>query len=560
MSLFAWTPRRTLLTIICLIAANTLAFLVTPAPADADDTLAGYSNYQALRDEMGKLAGNDFVTLRSLGKTLEDRDILMLTLSIGDADKKPAIALVGNVDAGHLLGSELAMQVARQLAEQIDEPEIASLLKRFTIYVIPRPSPDASEKCFALPRRRPVGNSRQTDDDRDHKRGEDPPEDLNGDGLITMMRVADVTGPYRRHPHDPRVLVRADRTKGEKGEFQLYIEGVDNDGDGKWNEDAGDGVAFNRNFTFNYPYFGANAGPHQISERETRAVGDFLFNQTNIAAVVTFTPDDNLAHHWKPGKNPPRMQKYIDAGDLGYVKALIDPLRKRLGLQGAPAAKAGAGSFSEWAYFHYGRWSLATRGWTIPPSESKKKNAGPGQADLEALAWMDANDVNGFVDWQPIEHVDFPGQQVEIGGFKPFVRDNPPAAKLDELGARQLDLIKSVLDSMPKISIHKTDIKSLGAGVYRVKATVVNEGRWPTSSEMGRRSRGIHRVQVALDLPEGAELIRGPIRTQLPVIVGSGGKAEHTWLLRVDEEKPKQTTIRAWAPAVGEDQVEIELK
>ena len=39
------------------------------------------------------------------------------------------------------------------------------------------------------PFREPAGNARKTDDDRDFEFGEDPPEDLNGDGWITQMRI-----------------------------------------------------------------------------------------------------------------------------------------------------------------------------------------------------------------------------------------------------------------------------------------------------------------------------------------------------------------------------------
>ena len=586
----ATTARRSLLFRFLAVTLPVVLSLSCVAQASAaarsgDDSLDGYVNYRTLQKQIKKLTKQDLATARSLGKTLEGRHVILITIGTGEVNTKPAIVMIGNVDAGHLVGTEVAMRVAKHLTDPANADTVRSLLDRFTIYIIPRPSPDASEKCFAKPRRRPAGNARKTDDDRDHEFGEDPPEDLNGDGVITMMRVADVTGPYRRHSNDPRVLVKADRTKGERGEFQLYVEGIDNDKDGKWNEDAGDGVAFNRNFTYNYPFFKPNAGRHQISEIETRGVADFLFNQTNIAAVLTFTPDDNLMHTWATGKNPSRIPTFIDSGDLVYVKQLADKYKKIHGGKDAPANVAGAGSFSEWAYFHYGRWSLATRGWWIPKvavdgavesesgnkspdendNEKPKKDDTRGQADINALRWLAANNIDGFVDWQEIDHPDFPGKKVEVGGFKPFVRDNPPASKLDDLGTKHFEFLKEVLSAMPRIAIHETDVKSLGAGLFRIKATVINEGFLPTSSEMGRRSRLVNKVQVALDLSEGAELLRGPIRVQLQPITGSGGQASHSWLVRLKDSKPTTTTIRTWAPAVGDHplghhKVEIELK
>jgi len=549
-----------------------LGFLLAPTSCQAQpaiakkDPLTGYSDYASLQKQLHELAASKFVTVESLGKTLQDRDVSLITISSDPktANEKPAIAIIGGVDAGHLLGTEIALHIAKHLVADSKHDETRDLLRNFTIYVIPRPSPDATEKCFALPRRRPQGNARKTDDDRDHTFGEDPPEDLNGDGVITMMRVADAAGEYIAHPKDPRVLIKADRLKGEAGQYHLYVEGVDNDHDDKWNEDAGDGVAFNRNFTFKYPYFKAHAGPHQVSENETRAVADFLFDRTNIAAVLSFTPEDNLMQTWKTGKNPTRIPVFVDGGDLKYVASLAKDYRELLAEKNAPGPAKGSGSFSRWAYFHYGRWSLAARGWWVPkqtPADDKKKSDDKrGADDLNALRWMDANNIDGFAAWQSIDHPDFPGKQVEVGGFKPFWRDNPPATEIEALAGKHVRFLGKLVESMPKIAIHETEVESLGAGVFRVHAKVINTGYLPTSSELGRRSRQTQRVQIALDMPEGAELIRGPVRIQLQPIAGSGGTQEHTWLLRVRDKRPRKTTIRAWAAPVGEHTVEIELK
>ena len=52
-----------------------------------------------------------------------------------------------------------------------------------------------------------------------------------------------------------------------------------------------------------------------------------------------------------------------------------DDLSHRCPLPGAQVERA-AGSFLEWAYFHYGRWALGTRGWWAPemkPEEEKPR-------------------------------------------------------------------------------------------------------------------------------------------------------------------------------------------
>ena len=75
------------------------------------------------------------------------------------------------------------------------------------------------------------------DDDRDGLVDEDFPDDLDGDGNICRMRRKDPFGQWKTDPEDPRLMVRV--KPGEKGEWtMLGEEGLDNDGDGKVNEDA----------------------------------------------------------------------------------------------------------------------------------------------------------------------------------------------------------------------------------------------------------------------------------------------------------------------------------
>src|SRR5690606_25628495 len=155
---------------------------------------------------------------------------------------------------------------------------------------------DASEQYFNKLRYARSGNARSTDDDRDGKVNEDPYEDLNNDGKISWIRIADPTGMYMENPEDPRSLILANPAKGEKGKYLLYTEGIDNDHDGSWNEDGEGGVHFNKNMSFNYPNFVAGSGEHMVSEPENRALLDHLFEMFNVHTVLTFGPYNNLSN------------------------------------------------------------------------------------------------------------------------------------------------------------------------------------------------------------------------------------------------------------------------
>ncbi|MBX9789127.1 MAG: hypothetical protein K2Y37_09450 [Pirellulales bacterium] len=603
--------------------------LAAASPASAQPAIEGYTDYQALSKQVEQLAADGaepaLVRAKSLATTLGGREVWLLTLgevpqdghesaaeSKPPHDTKPAILVLGNVDATHVVGSELAMRLARLLAEKAKSDDaVKQILSRHTIYVIPRPSPDASEALFRRPLVGRDGNDRATDDDRDFATDEDPFEDLNGDGLITQMRVEEPAGTLVPHPDDPRVLVPADPAQRERGTYRVLSEGRDNDGDEQFNEDPPGGVAFNRNFTFKYPYFERGAGPHQVSEIETRAVADFAFDHPNIALVFSFSPDDNLMQPWKP--NPAaenqRIKTAVLAADATVLDALATKYRAIHGGKGAPDSPSPAGSFVHWAYFHFGRWSLGARAWWIPevptaapagdkpadekpvspadataeapkPSDASKPDAGAkpddaakpaesdkpkraedkrGAADRNSLRWFENEKVTGFVPWTPIEHPDFPGRKVEVGGFLPYVRDNPPANKLDELAQKHLQFLLEVAERLPRLVLEEPKIESLGAGVFRLTTAVANAGQMPTMPQMGRVSGLQYPIQLQLEVPDGAKLIPAVARVRVEVLA-AGARHEQTWLVQTNTDSALTATITAWAPAVGRDRKSVELK
>ncbi len=106
-------------------------------------------------------------------------------------------------------------------------------------------------------------------------------------------------------------MKRADPKKGESGAYRLFTEGMDNDGDGFINEDPPGGVDINRNFAHEYPYNKPDAGPHMVSEAESRALMDWVLAHRNIAAILTFGESDNLivaADERRPARAGPRAR------------------------------------------------------------------------------------------------------------------------------------------------------------------------------------------------------------------------------------------------------------
>ena len=275
-----------------------------------------YHTYAEMTMALQSLAGAQKAIARisSIGKTRGGRDIWAVEIAnpagVPPA-KRPALLVAANFEGDHIVGSEIALSVVEFLLNNYaGNAEVKERLDNSTIYVIPRVNPDGAEGYFA-----PIKTGRRTnatprDDDNDGRVDEDGPEDLNGDGFITVMRVKAAGGEYMIDPDEPRLMKKADPKKGESGSYKLFWEGTDNDGDGFINEDPPGGTDINRNFAHEYPYYKAAAGPHMVSEAESRAVMGWVVAHHNVAAILTFGESDNLIV-------PP-----TSAGRLGPVREL----------------------------------------------------------------------------------------------------------------------------------------------------------------------------------------------------------------------------------------------
>lgn len=277
---------------VCGVAAVATALLSSGGlPAQSSE----YLDYDGLTDELRALVnGSSNARMRSIGTSHEGREVWLVEVSDPSGipmNERPAVLVVGNLEGDHVVGSHLALETIRFL---LNDPSAASVLSDQVVYVVPRLNPDGAEAMFAAVKYDRRGNAGSYDDDNDGRFAEDPGEDLNGDGMITLMRVPDPSGDFMIDPDDPRLMKRADKSEGETGTHTLYTEGVDSDGDGFLNEDGVGGVDLNRNFQHEYPYYQADAGLYMVSEPESRALMDFAVANRHIGAVLTFGHSDNL--------------------------------------------------------------------------------------------------------------------------------------------------------------------------------------------------------------------------------------------------------------------------
>jgi hypothetical protein len=501
--------------------------------------------------------------LISLARTAGGKDIWLLEIGTGDRANRPGIVVIGGVEGSHLLGTELAVGFAEKLLASANTDSVKTLIANTTFYVLPNVSPDASEQYFAKVKYERSANATTTDDDRDGKINEDPFEDLNNDGQITWIRVEDQTGKWQVHPADPRVMVMADAEKGESGKYNLIQEGTDNDKDGKFNEDGEGGVHFNKSLTFDPPHFTPGAGEHPVSEIENRAVLDYLYERFNVFAVVTFGPTNNLFEPWKfdKTKNSGRIPGGITEPDAKQNKLASDIYRKAVTLKDAPAAGPQKGDVSQWAYFHYGRQSFSTPGWWAPKFEIPKdtaaaKKPAPASAgfkanddkntDVDFLRWADKEKVDVFVNWTKITHPDYPNMNAEIGGFKPFVKANPPFSYVDKLATEHTKFLLSIAAKKPEIQLLNLKAEQLDGGVTRVTVTVQNSGLFPALTDIGKNNNWVKLVKLTL-ITSGDQAVVGGKKVTLFPNLEAGESKTVSWLVK----GKGRVTIEAGAPQTG---------
>ena len=522
----------------------------------------GYSNFTQQTNRINALAKNypQFAKLRSLTKTAGGKDIWQLTIGTGNMESKPAIVIAGGIEGNFLIGMELAIGFAENLLQGSNTDSIKALLNKTTFYVFPNMSPDAMEQYFAPLHYERQGNASSTDDDRDGKTNEDDFDDLDGNGKITLMRIESPVGEYKTHSDDPRVMIKADLNKNEKGKYLLLSEGADNDKDGVFNEDGEGGVWFNRNFSYKVPSFTQGSGEFAVSEKETRALLDYLFDQFNVFAVVSFGSNNNLSSPYTYNAataNQPLIGSWLQQ-DVKVDSMVSDLYNKTVSMKDAPKSTATGGDFLSWAYYHYGRYSFSTPGWWVPktkPDSTKGEKAFTVEdATANYLRWASQQGIASFTDWKTIQHPDFPGQKVEVGGVDPFVMINPPYKLMPDLVKKHTNFLVKLAAAQPELDIINVNTEKVGGGLTRITVDIINKGALAAHSKLGERSYWVKRINVKVISSGNQSVISGKKIQVLNSLEGYSSQ-KLTWLIK----GTGKLTIEAGSPTTGSKSIDVTL-
>lgn len=596
-----------------------------------------------------------------------------------NAQKKnlPAVLVIANAEGSVPIASEAALFLAKTILEK---PEIR---KDKTWYILPGCNPDAAAHYFDKPLRMDARNSHPYNDDKDDREDEDGLEDLDGNGIITMMRVKDPQGEWMPVPGEPRLMKKADTSKGEQGIFKLYTEGIDNDKDGEYNEDGPGGVNIGINFPHLFKSFTKTGGPWPGSEEESHNLIKFISQHREIAMTFCFGETNFCLIPPKGGRKgtvdmekitiPKRygemfgvdiertytmkeimemLESFMPSGmelteamvaqflglgavvnplpeDLKFYQELSEKYKEHLKDNKLDAKRldpeaAKDGSFELWAYYHLGLPSFSMDFWTLPeikeekkdesaitpekiekmtneefialgeekigaflksvgapdsfnamqvigavkggmmttkkmaemlrqmPKPKRKEGADPQEKAL--LAFSDSElGRQGFVDWKPFKHPSL--GEVEIGGAVPYASNTPPAEMIETLLTGQIPWVLKITEKMARIKIAKTEVKSLGNGLYQIKAWVENSSYLPYPTAMGQRNNRIVPVIVTIT-GKNFKILEGKKRSLIKSIGGHQTKMI-SWI--VQARKPVKLDLKASTRIAWKDTKSINL-
>ena len=171
------------------------------------------------------------------------------------------------------------------------------------------------------------------------------------------------------------------------------------------------------------------------------------------------------------------------------------------------------------------------------------------------LRWADSQGLkNNFTEWRKIEHPDFPGQIVELGGIDPFVLKNPPFKLVEDLVKKHSDFILAFSKYTPSIEITNIKKEKLGNDLTRVTVTLFNQGILPTQTKVGERSYWVKKLSVKVIPQANQTIISGRKNQSIDAIQGQGNQSI-SWLIKGSGK----LTINAGSPTTGTKTVEIPL-
>jgi len=453
----------------------------------------------------------DFLTLQSVGKSFGGRDMWVMTINnprTGPELDKAAMYIEANVHGNEIQGAEVTLYTIWYLMENYGRiDDVTKLVDERVFYIVPTVNPDGRDYFLDGTGAGSRTGHIPVDDDGDGVADEDGPDDLNANGVIEQIRKhVPGQGDFRISHDDRRIMERV--PPGEVGDWVLLgSEGLDNDGDGRVNEDPVGGYDPNRNYASdwqpNYIQGGSMDYPFQLPE--ARALNDFMMAHPNIAGMQSFHNSGGMILRgpgmaWYGDYPPADIRVYDELGENGErILPYYDYLVIWRGLYTVH------GGSIDWTNDGLGIVSFSNELWNggqyynsplLQKQEADPRSPISGQKGRYFFNdFLEMGDQ--FVEWEPFEHPQF--GTVEMGGWKKlFGRVNPRFMSM-ELFHRNMAFTLYHADQMPLLKMGATSVERMGGNTYRVRVDIRNDRLIPTITERGRRNKVVRPDLLVVD-------------------------------------------------------------
>ena len=451
-------------------------------------------------------------TLGTYGRSHEGRDLFVVTLtdaSTGPHDTKPAMWVDANIHSVEVTGGVAALHLIHRLVtgHASGDERIVEALRTRTFYVAPRVNPDGVESALSpSPRYRRSSMRPWPWTDR-HRWPGLVTHDVNGDGRVLTMRIADEHGAWVEHPDEPRMMIPVDHELAPTGatRWRLFTEGTIEDYDGFTVPlpRATEGLDMNRNFPAGWGTAVTGSGDHPMSEPEIDSLVRAVVARPNICGYNAYHTSGGFLlrpSSTKPDSALPTEDVWA-FGEIGRRCTALTQYPVHSVYEDFTWDKSDtmSGAADDWAYEHLGVYSWTTEFWdAIAAATDHRSNTsimshiwyvGPSVEDeLAVIRWADEHAPGNVHPWVPFDHPQL--GPVEIGGIDDFrVWTNAPSSRLrDEVAAHADFAVHQALLS-PRLEIIRTSAEQLGDGLWRVEAGIANTGWLPTHvTELARKN------------------------------------------------------------------------
>jgi murein tripeptide amidase MpaA len=491
----------------------------------------------------------DVVRLESLARSVEGREVWLLSIGRDPDRARPASWVDGNMHAPELAGSSVALAIADALIrvhggeDVLDLPGevLARIREDGLTFVAPRLSPDGAERMLSV-------GAYVRSNPRDDRRGRSQPfwraADVDGDGSARLIRVEDPAGEFvasREHPG----LMLPRRIEDEGPYYAVYPEGFIENWDGFNVPNGADYLTdnstdLNRNFPFQWAPEPQQkgAGRLPLSEPESRAVAEFAVAHPNLFAWLNLHTFGGT--FIRPAGDKPDAK--MEPSDLALYRQLEE---WSTAFTGYPMVsgyeeflyepdKPLAGDLTAFAYGQRGAIGLVCELWDFwkragvkvhrPFIDNYQRRT---RADVEAIAKWDRDQNAGRViaAYEPFEHPQL--GRVEIGGYDPrFGIWNPPPEKLGEVEDAMVRFFLRLAALAPRVRVADVRVEPLGGELARVTAVIENLGYLPTHFLASAKALPfVEPLRARLDLGAGLALAGGDAVQTIGQLDGWGGFA-----------------------------------